>query len=617
MNFLNHIKRTFGLDYRSLALFRCLMGFIVIADVVYRLPDLINFYTDVGLVPRSIFVSEMGMPWSFSLHLANGSIGFAVLMFAIHFLIGLMLVVGYKTRWVMIAAYIMTVSVHNRNWLVNNGGDDILRALLFISIFLPLNKCFSIDSALTKDKEPLPETHVSSWGWIYFLQVFVIYYISYLLKDHSIWRSQYTAAYYSSRLDIFATSFGFWLRDFPGILKLITIFTIYLENLGPLLLVFSFAFGRFWWVVRLILIGLFWSLHFGIIATMWIGVFPWTCQVMWIMFVPTPFWDKVTELYRSQKFGKLAIYYDGECRFCEKSVLIIREFFLLDEVSIKETQSVPEIHKLMLKENSWVVVNPEGKRFFHFQGMLEVMRHSPVLKWFVPIFRLPVFAAPLTGIYKWVASHRQLMGRYSQYLEIKPAKKEISWVNWIYQMSGVFMFMTLFMWNITTVKRWGIQAPFFQNISRWLHLYQEWNMFAPFPKMDNIWVEIPATLGDGSEIELLTGDRDIYSIKDQKFHRVVPNEHWRKFYLNLSERTDYARYYGGYLCREWNERNITWVKDTTLRKFEIVVYSQPNLPNGEKGGISRKLSWKHWCFDEDYKKEVGQKEARRKEVLGK
>ncbi len=128
-------------------------------------------------------------------------------------------------------------------------------------------------------------------------------------------------------------------------------------------------------------------------------------------------------------------------------------------------------------------------------------------------------------------------------------------------------------------------------------------MFAPFPKMDNIWVEIPATLSDGSEIELLTGDRDIYSIKDKTFHKIVPNEHWRKFFLNLSERTDYARYYGGYLCREWNERHIAWVKDTTLRKFEIIVYTQPNMPNGEKGGISRKLSWKHWCFDEEFKKE--------------
>jgi predicted DCC family thiol-disulfide oxidoreductase YuxK len=354
-------------------------------------------------------------------------------------------------------------------------------------------------------------------------------------------------------------------------------------------------------------VAVFLGLHIGIIATMKIGVFPWTCLVMWLIFLPTPFWNKLTEIYRSRSFGKLIIYFDGECRFCEKAVLILREFFLLSEVSIIQAQTVTSIQTVMLKENSWVVVNHDGTRFFHFSAMLEVMRHSPLLKWFVPLFSLPVFFIPFDGIYKWIASHRQLMGRYTQYFEFKTDKKEMGWLHWIYQIAGGFMFVTLFMWNVTTIKKWNIQAPYLQNIARWLHLYQEWNMFAPFPKMDNIWVEIPAVLSDGSEIELLTGDRDIYSVKDQKFFRMIPNEHWRKFYLNLSERTDYARYYGGYLCREWNERNISWVKNVQLTKFEIIVYSQPNLPNGDKGGISRKLSWKHWCFDLDYKKESKKK----------
>jgi predicted DCC family thiol-disulfide oxidoreductase YuxK/uncharacterized membrane protein YphA (DoxX/SURF4 family) len=603
MNFLGHIKRTIGLDYRSLALYRCLMGLIVIADVVYRVPDLINFYTDVGLVPRTTFVSEMGMPWSFSFHLANGSLGFAIAMFALHFIFGLMLVFGFKSRWAMIGAYIMTASVHNRNWLVNNGGDDILRAILFISIFLPLDRCFSLDSALRRDKKPLGEVHVSTWGWMFFLQVFVIYYVSYILKDHAIWRTDFTAVYYSSRLDIFSTTFGVWLRDFPTFQKLTTIFTIYLEFLGPLLLVFAAVFGKFWWVARFLVVLLFWGLHIGIIATMNIGVFPWTCLAMWLIFLPTPFWDKIIGFYRAKGFGKLTLYFDGECRFCEKAVMILREFFLLSEVTIEEAQSLPKINQAMLKENSWVVVDQHGKSFFHFSGMIEVMRHSPILKWFLPLFTPGFIFSFFNRAYKWVGLNRQSMGRYTQYLEFKTQKKDITWLKWIYQALGGFMFVTLLMWNLTTIKKWQIQAPFFQDVTRWLHLYQEWNMFAPFPKMDNIWVEIPATLGDGSEIELLTGDRDIFSIKDQRFYKLIPNEHWRKFYLNLSERTDYARYYGGYLCRQWNDRNISWVKDTTLRKMEIIVYSQTNLLNGDKGGISRKLTWKHWCFDEDYNKE--------------
>ena len=601
MSILRNIIKTSGFDYRSLAVYRFLMGLIVMADVAYRIPDLVNFYTDVGLVPRSTFMAEMGMPWSMSFHFGNGSIGFATVMFAIHFLFGLLLMVGYKTRWAIIGAFIMTVSVHNRNWLVNNGGDDILRAILFISIFLPMNRCFSIDSALKRDKAPLPDVHISTWGWMYFLQVFAIYYVSYLLKDHPMWRTDFTAVYFASRLDIFSSSFGFWLRQFPAFAKLTTIFTIYLEFLGPLLLVFSFIFGRFWWIARLIVIALFWGLHGGIIATMMIGVFPFTCLVMWVIFLPTPMWEKLGAHYKKLGLDKFTIYFDGDCRFCEKMVLILKEFFLLDGVKVLPTQSDGKIQEAMLKENSWVVVNAQGTRFFHFQAMLELMRHSPVLKWFVPVAKL--FSAPGNMLYKLVARNRQTMSRYSQHLEFTQEKKEITWLKWVYQAAGAFFFVTLLMWNLTTIKRWQIQAPFFQNVTRWIHLYQEWNMFAPFPKMDNVWVEIPAELSNGQQIELLTGDPDIYSVKDQAFHKLVPNEHWRKFFLNVSERTDYARYYGGYLCREWNERGIQKIPDTTLRKFEIIVYSQINLPDDQKGGISRKLSWKHWCFDEDYKRD--------------
>lgn len=604
MNYLRHIYRTMGFDYRSLALYRCLMGLIVMADVFYRIPDIVNFYTDVGLVPRGIFFAEMGMPWSISFHMANGSLGFAIAMFAIHFLFGLMLVFGYKSRWAMIGAYIMTVSLHNRNWLVNNGGDDILRALLFISIFLPLNRCFSIDSALRRDKEEIQDPiYVSTWGWMFFLQVFVIYFVSFVLKDHPMWRSDFTAVYYASRLDIFASPLGFWVRQFPTFQKLTTIFTIVLEGAGPLLLVFSFVFGRFWWIARIAVILLFWGLHLGIIATMWIGVFPWTCLVMWIIFLPTPFWEKLKEIYQKRGFDQIRIYFDGECRFCEKMVLLIREFFLLSKVQVLPTNTVNDVHESMIRENSWVVVNQSGKQFYHFEGMLEVMRHSPILRVFVSIFSRQFLLKIFNALYRWCASHRQLLSRYSQYLDFRPARKDITWLRWISQAAGAFFFVMLLVWNLTTIKSLNYSSPMFQKVTRWLHLYQEWNMFSPFPKTDNIWIEIPAILSDGSEIELLTGDRDIYSIKDQQFHKIIPNEHWRKFYLNVSERTDYARYYGGYLCREWNERKIQKVPGVDLRKFEIIVYTQLNLPNDEKGGIGRKLSWKHWCFDEDFKKE--------------
>lgn len=600
MLFLKHLKKSFSFDLRSLALYRFLLGIIVVADVIYRLEDLTNFYTDVGLVPRSIFISEMAMPWSFSLHLANGSFGFAVLMFSLHLIIGLMLVFGYKTRWAITGAFIMAVSVHNRNWLINNGGDDVLRAILFFSIFLPLNKRFSIDSALSKERTPKDE-YFSSWVLTLFLQVFLIYFVSYILKDSDIWRKDYTAYFFSSGLEIFATPFGTWLRQFPSIGKVITFFSIYLEWLGPLVLCLAFVFKKSWWKVRFSLVVLFVLFHIGIFLTMNIGLFTFICEVMWLLFLPGEFWDFIKRSSIQKHDDKLILYYDNECDFCLKVARIIREFFLLNTVQIVPAQNNSVIFNEMKKMNSWVVRNELGQSFFHFEGFLEVLKHSVFGRLMYPFFSLKWIESFGNNIYRLIANNRKSFAKLSQFFPFTEARKEIQFVKWTSEIFGIFFFVTLLVWNLTTIKKFNFSAPFFQNVTRWVHLYQEWNMFAPFPKMDNIWVEIPATLSDDSELELLSGSSDIYSIKESSFYKGIANEHWRKFYLNLSDRTDYARYYGGFLCRQWNDRKMNHIPGKQLKKFEIIVYSQQNLPNGDKSGISRKLSWKHWCFDKDFK----------------
>lgn len=601
MSFVKKIRESLALDDRSLALYRMLMGLIVMVDVLYRLPDLENFYTDIGLIPRNLFLNEMTLPWSMSFHLANGSVGFQAILFSIHFIFGLLLFFGFKTRWAIIGSFLMTVSVHNRNWLINNGGDDILRAILFISIFLPLNRCFSVDSALRGEKATLPQTQFSTWTLTFTLQVFCIYFISFLLKDSPIWTKDYTALYYSSRLDIFAHSFGIWLRDFPGIQKIITFLTIYLEFLGPILLVIPFVFGRFWWQVRLLITIMFIILHVGIIATMKIGVFPYLCIGMWMIFIPSPFWDLLNSKLRKFDSSKITIFYDGECTFCFKMALIFREFLLLPGAKV-EAGNLNHESKRKIKENhSWLIISPAGEST-HFDGFLTLLKASPSPQIIFKFFSFSPIKKLGDSVYNLIAHNRNSLGHLTQFLAIKSDYKIPRIFSIFYQASGVVFFAALLAWNLGTVKKLGIKDSPLNSIIRWTHTYQEWNMFAPFPKMNNIWVVIPALLENGSEIELMTGSSNPYAMDPQDFYQNIPNEHWRKFYLNLSEKSDYARYFGGYLCRTWNIRKERHL-NVDLQKFEIIVYSQMNLPDGGKGEIKKSLSWKHWCNEEMYRKE--------------
>jgi predicted DCC family thiol-disulfide oxidoreductase YuxK len=375
------------------------------------------------------------------------------------------------------------------------------------------------------------------------------------------------------------------------------------EWVGPILFIVPYLFGRFWWISRLVVVLLFIGLHAGIAATMYIGLFPWLCMVMWFIFIPGPVWDKLFAYFRKKDFGKLRIFFDAECGFCKKSVFLIREFCLLPEVKIEEGQSDPSILKDMQKNHSWVIVNAQGQRFFHFDAFIEVVKHSPLCFWKSAFFSSSPVRTVGGVIYRWVSSHRELMGKFSQFFLWSEPKKTFLVITGLREILGVFILLTLINWNLTTIKKLRYSSPFFESATRFLHLYQEWNMFAPFPKMDNVWIEVVGVLSDGTTLEILTGDTDVFRVKDQDFARNVPNEHWRKFYLNASSRADYLRFYGGFLCRKWNNREIR-KNNLTLRKMEIITYSQMNLPDGKRGGIERKLSWKHWCFDEDYKSEA-------------
>lgn len=600
MTFLRHLGKTMSFDFRSMALYRALMGIIIMSDMLYRLPDLVNFYTDVGLVPRKLFFDELGHSWSASIFFSNGSTGFALLLFCVYFAAGLLIFLGHRTSLAFAVAFVLNVSIHNRNWTVNNGGDDVLRAILFYSIFLPLGKHFSLDAGLRRDAGPKDSDYLSPWVLTFFLQAFVIYFVSYVLKHSPIWRSDFTAIYFASRLDIFASDFGIWTRQFPLFQKVSTAFTALLEWLGPLLLVLAWVLGKRWWILRTVTVFLFFALHLGIFLTMKIGLFPWICIVLWTIFIPGEFWDFLGRRLPYKK-TPVKIYFDEDCRFCEKAVYILRSLLLL-QAEIERGQSDEKVLASMKKNHSWVIVAHDGETH-HYSGFLELLRHSPVLFWIRPVLALSPFQAVGGGLYHWVSHHREAMGKLTQYFPFTEVRKPVLTFRVLKGALGSFTFVALLMWNLSTIKTLGIQTGIFGDYFRWLHLYQEWNMFAPYPKMDNIWVEVTGELSDGTSIDVLTGSREIFQVRDKEFYAWMPNEHWRKYFLNLSEKVDYARYLGGYLCRRWNTRGIRYVPGVTLRKMNIKSFSQMNYLDDVKGPIQERVSWNHWCFDEDYKRD--------------
>ena len=285
-------RTVFALDLRALALYRIGLAAVLLLMMAQLWPDLAAFTTDNGILHRSarpqLNVEEAfpGLCWQLSLHMWSGELAWQQGLVALQALVAAALLVGWKTRWMALASWLLLVSLQARNPLILQGGDDVLRNMLFWSLFLPLGARFSLDArhrTLRGDAQPLPDdvAHLGTAGFI--LQLLCVYFFTGLLKSDPVWRTEFTALHYALHLDHLTTRFGYWLVSFPALTKLLTAGTMLLEHAGPILLLVP----RLDWRVRLVLVLSFMSLHVGIALCCAIGLFPLTCIVCWVALIPT------------------------------------------------------------------------------------------------------------------------------------------------------------------------------------------------------------------------------------------------------------------------------------------------------------------------------------------
>ena len=91
---LSKLTKIFGLDLRSLAVFRIGLALVVMADLLSRFRGVSAHYTDQGVLPRealhtNLFASFIALekapnsllhPWYWSFNLLNGDLWFPVIL---------------------------------------------------------------------------------------------------------------------------------------------------------------------------------------------------------------------------------------------------------------------------------------------------------------------------------------------------------------------------------------------------------------------------------------------------------------------------------------------------------------------------------------------------------
>ena len=293
------IRRLFAIDLRSLAAMRIAIAALALADLVVRATDLSTHYTDRGTLPRVDLLSWYA-DWHdvpVCLHLLGGSTWSQALLFSVHAALLLAVMVGWRTRFATVGAWLLTASLQLRYPLLVYGADSVFRMVLLWGTLLPLGARWSVDAALATDDEveagnggdvgDVPERRdwfgIAAGGLL--VQVFAVVFIAGAAKAVTdFWTSGRGLAMALDH-EMHTRHLGALLAGFPALTTLLTFLVLGLETVGAILLFAP------WWPLRMVAIGGLWAMFAGIELSMRVGFFPLATAAALLVFVPGGAWD--------------------------------------------------------------------------------------------------------------------------------------------------------------------------------------------------------------------------------------------------------------------------------------------------------------------------------------
>eukprot|EP01104_Vermistella_antarctica_P000507 TRINITY_DN10668_c0_g1_i1.p1 TRINITY_DN10668_c0_g1~~TRINITY_DN10668_c0_g1_i1.p1 ORF type:complete len:901 (+),score=170.83 TRINITY_DN10668_c0_g1_i1:283-2985(+) len=637
----------FGLDKRSLALFRVYIAATVLGDLVNRSTDLTAHYTDWGAFPRWIALEHYQNIYWAPLHFMNGTFTFMVFMFLLHGFIVVLMMIGYKTRLMTFLTWFFTLSLNARNLLVGHGGDVYLRVVLFFAMFLPLGDMFSVDAVLrtpsdgeekrkkkSVDKDPLLRYQFLSGGTICFVaQVAIVYSLSFFHKTDPVWTTDGTAIFYALNLEFFTKPLGRVMLLFPAwFLKYFTISVLYWEGIGPLFW-YSPVFNG---ACRFLASAGFWGMHFGFFITMRLGMFPFVGMAAALTMMPPLFWDSMIvplhKAIRGRAVSKYDVYIDATTGRGRRLTRFVDTFISVGDEKVQSIDYLPSKHQSARTTGSgFVVIDNYDRRYTKSDALYALLAATG---WLQPVAIFLLFTPVVAFVDKiWFVPLEMAIKRKSadehdlddheeeEMLKQRLARlkarrsssvkftrkyaKQINIAKWAF-FSATLVYVLMWNFNQLDIPEYGVGERFM-----WFgfltQLDQGWKMFSPKPPPVQFWYSMEAILGDNSTGELwrndgmftweLTKPFKFEKLPVDKFHTPFKNHRWFKFYENLNMASDGSNNmrlsYGRYICREYNDRHFN---DSRIQNFRIWVHEDFIELNGTRVNQTNNVIWEHTCY---------------------
>jgi Vitamin K-dependent gamma-carboxylase len=580
-------REFFSLDVRSLALFRIGLGLAVICDSLDRLPDLRAHYSDAGIVPRA----DMFPGATLSLHFYSGDVWLSALLTALTILFGIGLLIGYRTPIMTFLAWWLTISVHARLDAVMQGGDVLLRMLLFWGMFLPLGACYSLDAS-EPDRRPRSPRVLSPASVALIAQICIVYWFAAAWKWDPVWRSEGTAVYLALQVDYFVTRLGKLVGSFPAICQVLTYSSLYLETLGPVMLFLPFAPSLF----RVLTIAAFILFHAGLAISLELGNFPFVCMVAWLALLPTDFWERLFATLRASGLQRVTVLYDPRSDIGRRIAGRLQAFLALPDGHLAEALETGGQLGRVRSRGGWAVVDAAGKECYGPQALSALVAQSAIFRPLVRFASGKLGAVFLSVMGLGLSWRPSLSGAPPSASRWTPPGGSL--VNLVVSLlilyvvlinvAGINVDPSLFFAppqvqmqaaaNPSGVN--GLVLPMqLRGLAAALGLEQGWGLFAPSPGRFHGWFVVTGYRRDGNTVNVLDPSKPADGKKPELLSLTYTNGRWRKLFSNLQEArysrlsTNLANYY----LREWNR---THGENEQLVRIELYQMRERSVPPG-------------------------------------
>jgi len=198
-------------DYSTMGLLRILTAIVILLSLINDLPFVVDYYSDEGVLSgrTSMFRSE----FRFTILDHFGSPTFVIIFYFLLIISLLLLLIGKYTRFSAIIAFILLSSFQEKNTLILNSGDTLMKLMLFYLAISPSGKCLSLDS-IKRNKNTPSKEHKKQQQWYIWprrliqIQLAIVFLFAFLPKTGTTWRDG-TAVYY-----FFMLSFWFFCYQF-------------------------------------------------------------------------------------------------------------------------------------------------------------------------------------------------------------------------------------------------------------------------------------------------------------------------------------------------------------------------------------------------------------------